>query len=178
MMCGIAGIVQFGRPQIDAESVRLLRRMASTLAHRGPDDEQLFTDGPLGLAFRRLSVIDVQGGRQPLLSEDEEVVLCANGEIYNAPALRARLAPRHRFRTGSDCEVLVHLYEDRGLDFLDEVNGMFAAAIWDRRARRLILARDRLGIKPLFYHLGRDLLIFASELKALLVHPACPRAAA
>lgn len=149
--------------------------MAGRLARRGPDDEQFFDDGTLALGFRRLSIVDVGGGRQPFWNEQGDILGVVNGEIYNHLDLRARLRDRHRFRSRSDSEVLIHLYEDLGLDLLKDVNGMFGLAIWDRQNRRLVLARDRLGIKPLYYTIAGDTVLFASELKALLAHPQCPR---
>ncbi len=175
-MCGIAGVLRLdGSPLIPSDELAL-RRMAAVLGHRGPDDEQVLSAGPIGLAFRRLSIIDVAGGRQPLRSEDGRVLLIANGEIYNHESLRAQLAERHHFRSRSDCEAVLHLYEEEGAEALRALVGMFALAIWDGRRHTLCLARDRLGIKPLFYAASSQQLIFASEIKALLQHPECPRA--
>lgn len=171
-MCGFAGIVlDDPRARVDEE---LLRRMARALEHRGPDDEQCWIDGSAGLAFRRLSIIDAAGGRQPLLSEDGSCALVANGEIYNHHELRARLSTLgHRFATGSDIETLLHGIEERGPSFVEEAVGMWASAFVDRRgpAIRLYLSRDRLGLKPLYYARLPDGWAFASEPKALLVHP-------
>jgi len=164
-MCGIAGIV--GRP--DAE---VLDRMMEALKHRGPDDAGVYGDERAALGHRRLAVIDPEGSHQPIANEDGRYHLVANGEIYNYRDLRRRLAARgHRFRTGGDSEVILHLYEDLGAACVAELNGMFAFAVWDAQERRLFLARDRLGIKPLFYASVQGGLIFASEMKALLVHP-------
>ena len=174
-MCGIAGVVRLDGSLLGPEDRAALQRMAAAAAHRGPDDEQFAADGPAGLAFRRLSIVDVAGGRQPLTNEDGTVVLIANGEIFNHESIRARLAARHAFRTRSDCEAVLHLYEEEGIDCLRRLTGMFALALWDVRRRRLYLARDRFGIKPLFYSANRDRVIFASELKALFRHPDCPR---
>ncbi|MDN5869668.1 MAG: asparagine synthase (glutamine-hydrolyzing) [Nitrococcus sp.] len=163
-MCGIAGIYQY-----DGQvSLERLRTATQRLTHRGPEDEGFWTDGPLGLGHTRLRIIDLEGGHQPLVTDDGALVLVANGEIYNHVELRAALEARgHRFATRSDCEVLLHAYREHGDDFLSEVCGMFAFALWDGRRRRLLLARDRLGIKPLFLRRLRNGLAFASELKAL-----------
>ena len=173
-MCGIAGILRFDR----SARVRpaTLQAMGDALAHRGPDDEGRFVDGNVGLAHRRLSIIDLEGGRQPLFNEDRSVAVVFNGEIYNYADLTADLAARgHVFATRSDTETIVHAYEERGERCVEDFRGMFAFALWDRRRRRLLLARDRLGIKPLYYFLGPGLLAFASEIKALLEHPEVPR---
>jgi asparagine synthase (glutamine-hydrolysing) len=172
-MCGICGIVSSeGRPDLGA-----VRRMNGTIVHRGPDDEGLFDSGPVALAARRLSIIDLDHGHQPIASEDGSVVVVQNGEIYNHRELRGDLEGRgHRFATGCDTEVLVHLYEEHGDAFVERLRGMFAIALWDDRRGRLLLARDRFGIKPLYYrHLGGEL-SFASELKAMLEQPGFSRA--
>ena len=170
-MCGIAGI--YGVPDRS-----VLSAMAERLRHRGPDDSgsfvERFDDAPgVGLAHRRLSIIDLsERGRQPLASEDGSIVVVCNGEIYNFRQLRTTLERRgHQFRSDSDSEVLVHLYEDRGVDMLGELNGIFAFALWDGRTRTLLLARDRFGVKPLYYCRARESVLFASEIKSLLVHP-------
>jgi asparagine synthase (glutamine-hydrolysing) len=161
-MCGICGYVG-----IDEEG--LLERMAEAVVHRGPDGEGYFRDGAAGLGHRRLSIIDVAGGAQPIHNEDESAVIVCNGEIYNHEALRDELeAKGHRFRTHSDNEVVLHLWEEHGPDCLQRLNGMFALAIWDRRRRRLFLARDRLGIKPLYLLEQGGATLFASEVKSLL----------
>lgn len=173
-MCGICGAVAFD--QRDAIEQSALDAMCQTLVHRGPDSAGSVRVGPAGLAMRRLSIIDVATGQQPLSSEDGQIQLVCNGEIYNYRELRADLiATGHRFRTGSDCEVIVHAYEEHGDAFLPLLNGMFACALWDNRRRRLLLARDRIGIKPLYYaeHQGR--LLFGSEPKALLAYPGFAR---
>ena len=165
-MCGICGYVG-----IRADG--LLEAMTAALAHRGPDDVGFFREDGVGLGHRRLSIIDVAGGHQPIANEDESAVLIANGEIYNYRELRRDLQSRgHRFRTQSDSEVILHLYEERGAGCVELLNGMFAFALYDRRRRRLLLARDRLGIKPLCYAVLPDGLLFASETKALLRHRA------
>jgi asparagine synthase (glutamine-hydrolysing) len=143
--------------------------MCQTIVHRGPDDEGIHTDGTVGLGMRRLSIIDVAGGRQPIHNEDESVWVVFNGEIYNFPELRRELETRgHRFYTHSDTEVIVHLYEENGADCVKKLRGMFAIALYDRTRRRLLLARDRLGKKPLHYAWSRGRLLFASEMKAIL----------
>jgi asparagine synthase (glutamine-hydrolysing) len=173
-MCGIAGVLRFD-PSARVE-LPALRAMADAIAHRGPDDEGFFVDGNVGLAHRRLSIIDVAGGCQPLFNEDRSAVVVQNGEIYNYAELTARLAQRgHRFQTASDTEVIVHGWEERQEESVADLRGMFAFALWDRRRRRLLLARDRLGIKPLYYHLSPRHLAFASEIKALLELPDVPR---
>jgi asparagine synthase (glutamine-hydrolysing) len=151
--------------------------MASVTIHRGPDDEGRHIDGPLALGMRRLSIIDLAGGHQPLSNEDGSLWLIANAEIYNYRELRQELSARgHTFKTGSDCETLLHLYEMYGDDFARHLNGMYAFALWDSRRRRLLLGRDRLGVKPLYVLQDAKRLVFASEAKAILgapgVHPA------
>jgi len=169
-MCGIAGFVNRGGDAADRD---LLARMTATIAHRGPDGDGFFVEGPAGLGHRRLSIIDVEGGSQPMSNEDGTVWVTFNGEIYNDPDLRARLQKLgHVFRTECDTESLVHLYEEDGDDFARHLNGMFALAIWDITRQRLILARDRMGQKPLFYaETPTGGFVFGSEPKALLAHP-------
>ena len=141
-MCGIAGYVGFDDEQ-------LLRAMGTSLSHRGPDDAGFYTASGIGLAHRRLSIIDLKSGRQPMSNEDQTVWTIFNGEIYNYEDIRTRLMEKgHRFASTSDTEVIVHLYEDEGLSFVDQLRGMFALAIWDTRRRRLVLARDRMGKNP------------------------------
>jgi asparagine synthase (glutamine-hydrolysing) len=171
-MCGICGVVRFDGAPVDPG---VLQAMSATLRHRGPDSGGVYLDGPVALAARRLAVIDVEGGDQPIANEDASIHVVQNGEIYNYRELRRRLEPRHRFTTRSDTEVLVHLYEERGPAFVDDLRGMFAIALWDARRRLVVLARDRFGIKPLYYRLGEDALSFASELKALLRQPGFSR---
>ncbi|HEY8505648.1 MAG TPA: asparagine synthetase B, partial [Gemmataceae bacterium] len=169
-MCGIAGIL-YADPGRAAD-VAALRAMASAVAHRGPDAEGFLTEPGVGLAHRRLSIIDLTGGDQPIGNEDGSVQVVFNGEIYNYRSLRAGLEARgHRFRTGSDTEVLVHLYEEEGERLVGRLRGMFAFALWDRDRRRLLLARDRVGIKPLYVYRDAEKLLFASEPKAILAHP-------
>jgi asparagine synthase (glutamine-hydrolysing) len=163
-MCGICGLASGGGP---ADPERL-RAMSATLVHRGPDSDGHLVDGPVGLAARRLSIIDLETGDQPIANEDGTVHVVQNGEIYNYRELRAGLEHAgHRFATRSDTEVLVHLYEEHGDGFAERLRGMFAVAIWDARKRRLVLARDPFGIKPLYYEDNADGLAFASELRAL-----------
>jgi asparagine synthase (glutamine-hydrolysing) len=169
-MCGIAGIV-LTDPQGEVDR-DLLRAMAGAIAHRGPDGEAVWTAPGVGLASRRLAVIDPAGGSQPLTSEDGAVTCVYNGEIYNFASLREELRARgHRFRSRTDGEVLCHLYEEEGEGMLPRLRGMFAFALWDARRRRLLLARDRFGIKPLYHARIPGGLAFASELKALLRLP-------
>ena len=164
-MCGIAGLLRIDGGPISPD---LLRRMARKLAHRGPDGERIHVEGNVGLAHRRLSIIDVAGGTQPMASEDGTVTVVFNGEIYNFQTLRNSLAARgHTFRTSSDTECLVHGWEEWGSGVLDHLEGMFAFAIWDRSKRSLFMARDPLGKKPLYYTLAGNLFAFASELQAL-----------
>jgi asparagine synthase (glutamine-hydrolysing) len=173
-MCGIAGMATF-----DGSPVRLdeLRRMCAAMAHRGPDDAGFYLAPSAGLAMRRLSIIDLETGRQPVRNEDGTVWAVFNGEIYNFEELRRNLQGRgHRFYTGSDTEVIVHLYEERGPRCVEALRGMFAFAVWDEREQSLLLARDRVGIKPLYYCQAGGRLAFASELKALLQLPAVERA--
>jgi len=168
-MCGIAGLYLCDpRAAVDA---RRLAAMTDAIAHRGPDDRTLFVDGPVGLGFRRLAIIDPQGGRQPLFNEARDVAVLMNGELYNYRELRAELLRQgHVFRTGSDAEVLVHLYEELGERLLERLVGMFAIALLDMRGgrHRLLLARDPLGVKPLYYAETAQGLLFGSETKALL----------
>jgi asparagine synthase (glutamine-hydrolysing) len=169
-MCGIVGKVSAvaARPVVP----EVIKAMAATIAHRGPDDEGFFFEPTVGLGMRRLSVIDVAGGHQPIANEDETVWVVCNGEIYNFHELRERLTARgHRFKTKSDVEVIVHLYEDRGAEALADLRGMFALAIWDVPRQRLFLARDRVGKKPLCYAHTPNGLVFGSEIKALLKDP-------
>ncbi|MDP9294492.1 MAG: asparagine synthetase B, partial [Actinomycetota bacterium] len=173
-MCGICGIVRADGAQADRG---VLARMSAVLAHRGPDSAGLEIDGEAGLAARRLAIIDLEGGDQPISGEDGRVTVVQNGEVYNHAVLRGELEREgHRFATHSDTEALVHLYEQHGLGFAELLRGMFAVALWDRGPRRLVLARDRFGIKPLYYRQGPQGIAFASELKALLELPELSRA--
>ena len=170
-MCGICGEVRFDGGRVSKEDVL---RMRESLVHRGPDDAGLFVsdDGRAGLGFRRLRILDLTpNANQPLANEDGSVRVVFNGEIYNYRELRRDLERRHQFRSQSDTEVIVHLYEEKGAEAIAELDGMFAIAIWDARHRRLLLARDRPGKKPLFFARTSDRVIFASEVKALFQHP-------
>ncbi len=169
-MCGIAGLVDFNRT-VDP---RRLIRMSRVLAHRGPDGEGYYHDSRIGLAYRRLAIVDVAGGEQPIADENSVIHVVFNGEIYNYRELRRDLARRgHRFRSGSDGETIPHLYEEYGQDFVELLDGDFAIALWDAREGRLILARDRAGVKPLFYHHAGPRLLFASEVKGLFASGLC-----
>ena len=173
-MCGIAGILlQHSDRPIDEG---LLRRMAGTIAHRGPDAQGVWTDGRVGLAHRRLSIIDLADGDQPIANEDGTIRVVFNGEIYNFRELRRELKQKgHRFRTNSDTEVLVHLYEEYGEELVQRLRGMFAFALWDARTETLLLARDRVGLKPLYYLFDGEKLVFGSEIKAILCWPGVER---
>ena len=168
-MCGIAGILEFGR---DARAnAAALREMCRVITHRGPDDEGFYTDGVAGIGMRRLSIVDVEGGHQPLSNEDGTLWIVFNGEIYNHLALREQLIARgHRYVTNSDTETVIHLFEEYGADCVQHLRGMFAFAIWNRNTKTLFIARDRLGIKPLYYKLTPERLLFGSEIKVLLAH--------
>jgi asparagine synthase (glutamine-hydrolysing) len=177
-MCGICGIVSLGQaPPVPTGD--LLDRMTDSMIHRGPDDRGTWQDGTVALGHRRLSVIDpTRAGRQPMANEDGSVLMVYNGEVYNFRELAERYDLRgrgHVFRSRTDTEVLLHLYEELGVEMVPELNGMFALGIWDARRRRLFLARDRYGIKPLFYHRDKNHFRFASEIKALLADPRVPR---
>jgi asparagine synthase (glutamine-hydrolysing) len=169
-MCGIAGIIQFGDDALVDGAV--VRRMCRTIAHRGPDDEGFYVEGRVGLGMRRLSIIDLKTGHQPITNEDESVWLVYNGEIYNHRAVRQDLIQRgHVFRTQSDTETIVHAYEEYGRDCVQHLRGMFAFALWDSRHQHLFAARDRLGIKPFYYRRSAGIFLFGSEIKAILAHP-------
>jgi asparagine synthase (glutamine-hydrolysing) len=173
-MCGIAGIVHFDRERpVDVE---MLHAMGRSIAHRGPDGSGTWVGRGVGFVHRRLAIIDVAGGQQPIANEDGAVHVVFNGEIYNYERLRRELLARgHRFRTNSDTEVLVHLYEEEGTELVNRLRGMFAFALWDQRRQRLLLARDRVGIKPLYWHKDDRRLLFSSELKGILADPAVQR---
>lgn len=169
-MCGICGKVVFDRGASVPHD--LVRRMADTIVHRGPDDDGYHVSGPVGLGFRRLAIIDLALGHQPLANEDDSVWIVFNGEIYNYQELRDDLLKRgHAFRTRSDTEVIVHLYEEYGEASVEKLRGMFAFAIWDTNNRTLFAARDRAGVKPLYYRLTKNSFTFASEIKAILADP-------
>jgi asparagine synthase (glutamine-hydrolysing) len=167
-MCGICGILLFdARAEVDSH---LLMQMNRTMMHRGPDDEGYYASGPVGLGMRRLSIIDLDGGRQPISNENDTLRIVYNGEIYNYQELHADLITRgHLFKTQTDTEVILHLYEELGEECVTRLRGMFAFAIWDEKKHRLFMARDRLGIKPLFYaHEPGKRIVFGSEIKAIL----------
>ncbi len=169
-MCGIAGF--FGIPDWSVPTRVLLQRMISAMSHRGPDEQGIFVDDGVGLGHARLSIIDLATGRQPMANADRTVFLSFNGEIFNYVELREELIARgHRFATHSDTEVILHLYEEMGSDCVERFNGDFAFALWDSRCNRLMLARDRMGVRPLFYTQRGSSLVFASEIKALLEVP-------
>ncbi len=170
-MCGLAGYLS---PSAFPDEV--LVRMTRTLAHRGPDADGYFRDGPVALGHRRLSIIDIAGSPQPMSTPDGELTCVFNGEIYNFAALRRELAGRgHVFHTAGDTEVLLYAYREYGAGMLDRLQGMFTFALWERAAQRLFIARDHLGVKPLYYHWDGKTLVFGSELKALIGHPAVSR---
>ncbi len=173
-MCGICGTFLFSHEaQVDAAEVR---RMNAQIIHRGPDEDGFFLNGRIGMAMRRLSVVDLSSGQQPISNEDGTIWIVYNGEIYNYPDLKRDLENRgHRFKTRSDTEAIVHAYEEYGVDCPTKLNGMFAFAIWDARKERLFLSRDRLGKKPLYYYKDNERLVFGSELKSLLQAKNVPR---
>ena len=173
-MCGICGVVSF-QPEVPFDRP-VLQRMNDSIRHRGPDDQGYYQDAQASLAMRRLSIIDLHTGQQPISNETGDVWVVYNGEIYNFKEVRSSLEQRgHVFKTQTDTEIIVHAYEEYGDDCVQHFNGMFAIALWDARKRRLFLARDRLGIKPLYYWADHTRLVFASELKALILHPDVPR---
>ncbi len=169
-MCGITGIYRFDKRPISESDIR---KMTNRMVHRGPDDDGIFVEGALGIGMRRLSIIDVDGGHQPLTNEQGNLHLVMNGEIYNYIELRQELTAKgHKFSTGSDAEVILHLYEDKGFGALDELNGMFAFALYDSNDHSLWVARDRLGIKPLFFAKTDEYFAFSSDIKSLRTqHP-------
>jgi len=161
-MCGICGIYGFN-------DRKLVKQMTKIIEHRGPDDVGHFFDDTLGLGQRRLSIIDLSTGKQPIFNEDKSLTVVFNGEIYNYQDLRAGLEKTgHKFLTNSDTEVIVHSYEEKGVRCLDDFNGFFAFALWDANKKQLFIARDRAGIKPLYYTMVDGILLFSSEIKSLL----------
>ncbi len=173
-MCGICGVVNAGNDSLIDKGI--LHQMCQTIYHRGPDDDGFYFDQQAGLGMRRLSIIDLVSGDQPVSNEDETLWVVFNGEIYNYKSLHADFVGKgHRFKTKSDTEVIVHAYEEYGERCPEYFNGMFAFALWDVPRRRLLLARDHIGIKPLYYWVGQDRLIFGSELKSVIANPAVPR---
>ena len=172
-MCGIAGIIDFNSPGPDADT---LHRMIGLMHHRGPDAAGIYLNGPAGMAHARLSIVDLSGGDQPIYNEDRTIWVVYNGEIFNYPELRKELKDLgHRFYTQTDTEVLVHAYEEYGMAMLNRFNGQFAFALWDKNKQTLMLGRDRVGIRPLFYHIKDGRLVFGSEIKALFADPRIPR---
>lgn len=172
-MCGITGKLDLTGASVPGQ---LIRAMCDAIAHRGPDDWGMYVKGPIGIANRRLSIIDLAGGHQPICNEDETIWIVFNGEIYNFLELRESLVKKgHLFKTNTDTEAIVHLYEEYGIECLQHLNGMFAFAIWDQANQRLFLARDRLGKKPLVYALTENALTFSSEIQSLLKDPTVPR---
>src|SRR5437667_11362272 len=166
-MCGICGQYNFARNEpVEPDTIR---RMTQTMVHRGPDDEGYFISGPVGLGFRRLSIIDLAGGHQPMSDAEESVWVILNGEIYNFKELRTELEERgHHFRTRSDTEVIIHGYKEWGTEVLNHLNGMFGLAIWDVKNHRLVVARDAMGIKLIYYRIANGQLTFGSEIRAVL----------
>src|SRR5207248_2120041 len=172
-MCGIAGIIDLtGRRPVPAG---LAQRMAAALYHRGPDEDGFLEQPGLALASRRLSIVGLADGKQPISNEDRSVSVVFNGELFDYPEVKAQLCAKgHQFRTHCDTELIPHLYEDHGEDFLEKLRGQFAIALWDERQQQLLLARDRFGICPLYWTRHGDLLLFASEIKALLASGLVP----
>jgi asparagine synthase (glutamine-hydrolysing) len=169
-VCGICGIVQ--ADSTDGADLRILKEMNQRLVHRGPDDDGFYVEHNVGLAMRRLSIIDLHTGKQPISNEDGTIWIVYNGEIYNHARLRAELQSKgHRFQTKSDTETIVHLYEEHGEECVQYLQGMFAFAIWDSNKRNLYVARDRLGIKPFYYLHSKEVFLFASEIKSILAYP-------
>ena len=170
-MCGICG-KYYLEPTIEEKLFPLIQRMCDTMSYRGPDDEGIYIQDRIGLGHRRLSIIDLSTGKQPITNEDGSVIVVYNGEIYNYEILRNFLiAKGHLFKTQSDTEVIVHAYEEYGEEFLVKLRGMFSIALWDNNTKTLILARDRLGIKPLYFSTSSNYIIFSSEIKAILKDP-------
>src|SRR2546422_5599010 len=167
-MCGISGFMYFDDAPVEE---RTIRNMSDIQAHRGPDESGVYIGKGVALAHRRLSIIDLSSGQQPLSNEDGSVWISFNGEIYNYLELKRNLEGRHRFRTRSDTETIVHLYESHPATFVNQLGGMFAFALWDEKTRTMILARDRVGKKPLYYYVDDQKLVFASEIKSILEHP-------
>src|SRR5438876_9146379 len=168
-MCGISGFMYFDNAPVEE---RIVRAMSDVQQHRGPDESGVYLGDGVALGHRRLSIIDLSSGKQPLANEDGTVWISFNGEIYNYSDLRRDLEGSHRFLTRSDTETIVHLYESYPTTFVSQLRGMFSFALWDAKTRTMILARDRVGKKPLYYYLDHEKLVFASEIKAILQHPA------
>ena len=171
-MCGIAGWINLENNRAENHSEAVLHEMCERMKHRGPDSEGLWLDETVALGMRRLSIIDLHTGEQPVYNEDKSVVVVMNGELYNFREVRADLEKRgHKFETKTDTEILPHLYEEYGEAMLEHINGMFAFALWDKRKQKLLIARDKFGEKPLYYGVFDGKLIFASEPKVLLANP-------
>src|SRR3984893_5284077 len=171
-MCGICGQLNFARNEPVEPAT--IQRMTETMIHRGPDDEGYFFAGPLGLGFRRLSIIDLAGGHQPMSDAEESVWVIFNGEIYNFKELRAELEERvHCFRTRSDTEVIIHGYKEWGTEVLNHLSGMFVGAIWEMKKNRLVVARDAMGIKLIYYRIANGQLTFGSEIRPILAADNC-----
>src|SRR3989338_3616587 len=168
-MCGICGKISLNGNVTE----ELIRKMCGTLAHRGPDDEGVYIKEGVGLGHRRLAIIDLSpAGHQPMSNEDGSLWIVMNGEIYNFPELKSALEKNgHEFKSRTDTEVVIHLYEEKGADCVKDLRGMFSFAIWDQKNKRLFMARDRVGKKPLYYYHNNQALIFASEIKAILHDP-------
>ncbi|NES05442.1 MAG: asparagine synthase (glutamine-hydrolyzing) [Okeania sp. SIO2F4] len=174
-MCGFAGFVNFKKESEDVDTNRqILQRMAKQLERRGPDDEQIIQSGAISIVFRRLSIVDLAGGSQPIWNDNGTAFVAVNGEIYNYQELKSQLPIPYNFRTQSDCEIILPLYQEYGEKALEKVNGMFALAVWDSKQQELFLARDRFGIKPLYYWIGDDIFVFGSTLWSVLCHPQVP----
>ena len=171
-MCGITGWINLEQPNAKDHIEAVLHSMCSSIVHRGPDSEGIWMDDTVALGMRRLSIIDLHTGDQPVFSEDKSIVVMMNGELYNYREVRDSLEKRgHKFVTQTDTEIVPHLYQEYGEDFVDHINGMFAIALWDTRKKKLVIARDRFGEKPLYYGVFDGKLLYASEPKALLAHP-------
>src|SRR6185436_6452779 len=172
-MCGITGWIKLDQNDNSPNAEAVLHAMCERIVHRGPDSEGIWSDDRVALGMRRLSIIDLKTGDQPVFNEDRSVIAMQNGELYNYREVRADLEKRgHKFTTQTDTEIIPHLYEEYGDAFVEHINGMFAIALWDSRAKKLILARDRFGEKPLYYGVFDGKLIYASEPKSILAHPA------
>src|SRR5512133_2066151 len=168
-MCGICGVVQIGGAPRQVLPANVLDAMTDVMTHRGPNDRGTYSTPGIALGVRRLSIVDVEGGHQPVLNEDRSVVAIQNGELYNHADLRRKLRHEgHVFASRCDTEVLPHLYERYGVRFPKELRGKFGIAIWDERRRRTVLARDRMGVKPLYWARAGEVVVFASELKSVL----------
>ena len=167
-MCGINGIIS--KKSNKKKNLKIIKDMNNKIIHRGPNAEGIYADDRVALGHRRLSIIDLEGGNQPIYNEDESIMIVYNGEVYNYKELKEELTD-HTFKTNSDTEVLVHAYEEWGISFLEKVRGMFAFAIYDKNEDIVILARDHFGIKPLYYYCTNDTFIFGSEIKSFLEHP-------